>query len=189
MLIRIVLVTLTACIACALPHSEYEDRIIGGETVDIKELPYQLSLRREGNHRCGASIINANWALTASHCVVGYTAKNIELVSGTSFRLTGGFHHPAKEVIMHPEYDNVTMDYDYALIKVSTKFPLGTEGVEKVKLASALPATGSMAVISGWGTTAGGSGALPDKLRTTQVPLVAREECAKAHEGSLLSER
>lgn len=37
---------------------------------------------------------------------------------------------------------------------MSTKFALGTEGVQKVKLAKALPATGSMAVISGWGTTA-----------------------------------
>lgn len=47
-------------------------RIVGGEEVEnISEYPYQLSLRYFGRHRCGGSILNENWALTAAHCLDG----------------------------------------------------------------------------------------------------------------------
>lgn len=42
--------------------------IYGGTSADIADFPYQLSLRREGDHLCGASIIDGKWALTAGHC-------------------------------------------------------------------------------------------------------------------------
>lgn len=46
----------------------YEGRIVGGNEVPISQFPYQLSLRQNGNHICGASIISSNWALSAAHC-------------------------------------------------------------------------------------------------------------------------
>lgn len=48
-----------------------DGRIVGGSAVAITAYPYQLSLRRSNSHICGASIISANWALTAAHCVTG----------------------------------------------------------------------------------------------------------------------
>lgn len=48
-----------------------DGRIVGGSAVDITSYPWQLSLRRSNSHICGASIISANWALTAAHCVSG----------------------------------------------------------------------------------------------------------------------
>lgn len=47
----------------------YNSKIIGGTNADIKDFPYQLSLRFKDKHGCGASIISSKWALTASHCM------------------------------------------------------------------------------------------------------------------------
>nr|CAD7392187.1 unnamed protein product [Timema cristinae] len=45
-----------------------DGRIIGGEDAAIIDFPYQLSLGYFGSHSCGASIISADWLLTAAHC-------------------------------------------------------------------------------------------------------------------------
>ncbi|KAH9373272.1 hypothetical protein HPB48_005017 [Haemaphysalis longicornis] len=53
-------------------------RIVGGEDAGPLEFPWQVSLRRkvpminlDRGHTCGGSIINANYVLTAAHCVSG----------------------------------------------------------------------------------------------------------------------
>lgn len=43
--------------------------IIGGTMASIFEFPYQLSLRQSQTHICGASIISAQFAVTAAHCL------------------------------------------------------------------------------------------------------------------------
>lgn len=45
-----------------------DHRIVGGQRVDIRSHPHQLSLQTL-RHICGASIIGENWAITAGHCV------------------------------------------------------------------------------------------------------------------------
>lgn len=48
-----------------------DGRIIGGESVDITEFPYQISLQRNGRHRCGGAIISPDYIVTAGHCTHG----------------------------------------------------------------------------------------------------------------------
>lgn len=53
-----------------LPNS----RIIGGYLATPGQLPYQVFLETElpsGSSWCGASIISADWVVTAAHCVYG----------------------------------------------------------------------------------------------------------------------
>ena len=45
-----------------------DDRIVGGQNVR-DAWPWMASMRDiNGNHRCGASLISPNWAITAAHC-------------------------------------------------------------------------------------------------------------------------
>lgn len=131
-----------------------EGRIVGGVDADIANYPYQLSLRRNGGHSCGASVIATRWALSAAHCtfpVPPLTA--LQLVGGTSYRTQGGVIFAIEEVVNHPDYNDVTLEFDVCVLRVGADLtgvnispialdPIGTEHV-----------SGTRAVVSGWGVT------------------------------------
>lgn len=59
--------TFSASIQKRRPH--LDGRIVGGFPIDIKQVPWQASMQRNGKHACGASIISDKWLLTAAHCL------------------------------------------------------------------------------------------------------------------------
>lgn len=50
-----------------------EPRIVGGSKAAFGRWPWQISLRQWRTstylHKCGAALLNENWAITAAHCV------------------------------------------------------------------------------------------------------------------------
>lgn len=48
-------------------------RIVGGSKSSFGQWPWQISLRQYRTstylHKCGAALLNENWAITAAHCV------------------------------------------------------------------------------------------------------------------------
>lgn len=87
--------------------------IVGGRATTIERFPWQLSLRSKGSHRCGASVITENRALTAAHCFrpAEDTLKQFTVLAGSTKRLidVGSVIIGLDKFVQHPNFDNGTL--------------------------------------------------------------------------------
>lgn len=60
-------------------HQKPEGLIVGGSEANINNFRYQLSLRFNNNHICGASAISNRFALSAAHCIVTFSVASVSL--------------------------------------------------------------------------------------------------------------
>ncbi|XP_060567411.1 trypsin-like [Ruditapes philippinarum] len=167
-----------------LAYGSSLSRIIGGSDTTTSKHPHQVSLRnRNGYHICGGSIINANWVLTAAHCVTGAASGySIGVNDGT---LNNGPVFGVSKIFSHPDYNSNgfagAYPNDVALLRLSSPISLGS-GVEAISLA----ATGqnfdrATCTITGWGNTATGSTVSnPTQLQETTGRILTNSECTSS---------
>lgn len=93
--------------------AKFDPRIVGGTPTTIERYPWQLSVRIDGKHRCGASIISENRALTAAHCFkpAKERVEQFTVLAGSTFRLgdKGSWIVGLDKFIQHPNFDNGTL--------------------------------------------------------------------------------
>ncbi|XP_049816063.1 trypsin alpha-like [Schistocerca nitens] len=168
--------------------SRRQDRIIGGTETTITEYPWQLSLLLEGSHRCGASIISSNWALTAAHCIDGVQASLLTVRAGSTYRNSGGTVLDVAQAIKNRLYYRPAADYDIAVVQPAESFPLGSD-VQPVGLPDAGydPPNGLAVTVTGWGLIASG-GSNANALLKVDISVVDRSTCQENF-GSLVTKR
>lgn len=69
----------------------YESYIIKGESEDIINFPYMVSLQersRENEHFCGGAIVSTCGIVTIASCVIGKAPSNVRVLAGSSDLLT-----------------------------------------------------------------------------------------------------
>ena len=102
-------------------------KIHNGENAKQGEFPWMVSLRTEGVHHCGASLIDDRWILTAAHCITddrGNIDVDIEKMSAAAGSLFLDNQDNQEEVVLieklipHPDYGPTFSMNDIALIKV-----------------------------------------------------------------------
>lgn len=157
-------------------------RIVGGKSVTIQEVPYQISIRSWGSHMCGGTIISRDWIATAAHCT-GDKISNLSIYAGSANRFVGGSIHSVAAVIVHENYgfQGGMPINDIALMKVKEPFQIDAtrQPVALIEPGAEL-SRGSEAVISGWGTTGGWS--LPTTLRAVRIPIVDKTSCRNSYQ-------
>lgn len=87
---------------------DIKPRIVGGRATTVERFPWQLSLRSKGSHRCGASIITVNRALTAAHCYRPVEDKldQFTVLAGSTKRLVdvGSVIIGLDKFVQHPNF-------------------------------------------------------------------------------------
>ena len=176
-----------------------DGRIIGGQDARIEQFGWQLSLRIQRFHICGASIISANRALTAAHCwIVDEETGPLPLqaynVLAGSTRNDGdafgqGVVSGIARWINHPAYNPETVNADVAVLWLARPFPLNGRTIRAIPLPhqGAPLAYGAIAHVSGWGLQEIGndeSGAIV--LQWLAKPIINNRQCNFAYGGRVL---
>jgi secreted trypsin-like serine protease len=158
----------------AIGNSEYDraveryqqktvKKIVGGMLVATPgAYPWQTSLgvARIPNpaqaHYCGGSIYDAQWILTAAHCVKGVRPTDLTIVVGTNQLLADTPRRQVATVLYHSSFDSSSLKNDIALVKLAEPLQFSAL-VRPINLASTsnedaylTPNTEDL-IITGWG--------------------------------------
>lgn len=115
----------------------------------------------------------------------GFKASEISIRAGSNYYYKGGQSRKVKKLIIHPNYNQSTMENDIALMKLDRPFSL-SKNVGIVDLATKLPAGGKKVSVSGYGTTSTG-GDVADYLMVAIVKYIDYTTCKKRF-GSVLKQ-
>lgn len=150
--------------------------IVGGAKIDIRTAPYQVSVRINGEHWCGGSLIASDWVLTATHCFAEEEIETLDVRVGSTKSNEGGQLIAVKYRVEHEGFDMYDVTNDITLLKLESKVNL-SNNVKTIPLAITEPVAGRKAYISGWGKTSETNSTLPINLRGVNVDLISREDC------------
>ncbi|GLD75012.1 transmembrane protease serine 9-like isoform X2 [Lates japonicus] len=157
-------------------------RIVGGQNAPPGNWPWQASVHRFGRHICGGTLINNEWVMTATSCLIAGT--NDLLVYLGRERQEGPNPNEVSRtiihVINHPNYNPTTADNDISLLRLSSPVNF-TSYILPVCLAASGSTfhNGTNAWVTGWGDTALGVPLpSPQNLTEVEVPIVGNTECS-----------
>lgn len=156
----------------------FKRRIVGGETADIKQHPWQVALQLKvaGTTRlCGGSVIAAQWVLTAAHCFDNNAREPRARAGSTNYAAPGPWLQ-AERTVVHEGYVAETFENDIALVKLkSSSLTAGGRVIPRAAPSVTVP-TGQPLEVTGWGAIKeGGSGS--SMLMKATVPLVDTATC------------
>ncbi|XP_055931610.1 chymotrypsin-like elastase family member 2A [Argiope bruennichi] len=173
------------------PNTIYDspDRMVGGEPAVPNSWPWQVSLQTKGSepngHFCGGSLINNQWVLTATHCVVGLpNPGEIKIVLGAHGKYTKTSYQQDRysaKVISYPDLEGddirrFDMTHDISLIKLNAPVTFN-KGVQPACLPdlgwNAQP--GWHCYATGWGESRGSGGA--EALKQMEQIVQSRQNC------------
>ncbi|KAJ8667259.1 hypothetical protein QAD02_008921 [Eretmocerus hayati] len=127
-------------------HSDLLTRLkrsVGGLLTTVQEHPYMVSIRYEGGHICGGTILSETVILTAGQCVEPDTFLDLLYVKvgDTDINFKGSWHK-VNETILHNEYqklklargDSTYFVNDLALLKLESPITIDNITTKVVQL-------------------------------------------------------
>jgi hypothetical protein len=163
-------------------------KITGGTDAVISDFPWQVYFI-SGNDRCGGSIINKKWIVTAAHCTQNSSGgavlpSDMSIIVGTNnpHNVLEGKTYSISEVIVHESFDSQTLVNDIALLKVadsinfSNAIPVKFTSADDVANGAIIP--GVMSWVTGWGLTNVSPQVLPTSLQKAQLPIVSNAQAS-----------
>ncbi|WP_281016690.1 MULTISPECIES: trypsin-like serine protease [unclassified Minwuia] len=176
------------------PHVTAEEppkpvaRIIGGHEVQSGARPWQvlLNINRAGlRYTCGATIISADWILTAAHCThaVADRPNSIRVLAGTTQLEEGhGVIVGVREIHVHPDYDGSAINHpnDVSLLRLAEPLPFVPVRLMAPADEEVLGVQDTPGLVIGFGAVEEGGGA-SGRLLETSVPLQGYDKCKQVY--------
>ena len=157
--------------------------VVGGVDASPGEFPWQLSQQRQGgswSHSCGASLIGAQRALSAAHCVDGASASILRVIAGLHQRSNTANTQTSNvaSYTMHEQYNQGTPTFanDIAILNLATAITTAGNIAFAALAQGSNDFAGTTCVISGWGRTSA-SNTLPDTLQKASIGVISRTDC------------
>ncbi|XP_060532984.1 serine proteinase stubble isoform X2 [Cylas formicarius] len=169
-----------------------EARIVGGEKSTFGRWPWQISLRQWRTstylHKCGAALLNENWAITAAHCVDNVPPSDLLLRLGEYDLSTEGEPYLHQErrvqiVASHPQFDPSTFEYDLALLRFYEPVHFQPNILPVCVPKSDENFVGRTAHVTGWGRLYE-DGPLPSVLQEVSVPIINNSVCESMYRSA-----
>ena len=170
-------------------NNEITARIIGGEDAKLGDIPFIVPIIRTGGdpffHQfCAGSLISDRVVLTAAHCLFdendnGLSASDIEVYVGVndlSIADEEGERVQISSIVVHPDYDSLTLDSDIALLELSRSVSASSIDVADFRDFIGLD-SGDLLTVAGWGALNGSSTSFPYVLQRAEVPLTSSFDC------------
>ncbi|XP_049855504.1 tryptase gamma-like [Schistocerca gregaria] len=156
-----------------MPRTGNELRIVGGLAAEIEEFPYIASLRYRGYHRCGSSIVNSYWLLTAAHCFLDLSTYQVTYDTANYLIAAGGPYLTNNEtgscnsyeewravdlITVHPDFDAEQLWSDLGMVRLARALPFRRQ-IQPAKMPEAELdlskelSEGRLCHAAGWGST------------------------------------
>ncbi|CAO1363856.1 unnamed protein product [Diamesa serratosioi] len=159
--------------------------IVNGTDAMIEEFPFMVSIRRDGNHTCGGSLLSESWILTAahSHCIYQSDFTKYIIEYGTT-EISDGPNGTriarAAEFIVHEDYDDFTIENDIGLVRLADPVVWNIEFRVRLPMQGQSFQTGTPALLAGWGRIGTGM-PISSILQKVDLQIYSSFDCANIH--------
>ncbi|CAH1790490.1 unnamed protein product [Owenia fusiformis] len=165
--------------------------IVGGREAEIGRWPWMADLYNNRRHSCGAVVIDANWVLTAAHCVARASPYSLKIRVGwhnQRLRPVSGVEHAVRRIVAHKGYGSIRgsgilNDNDIALLQLTKAIDFNNEHVNVVCLPQKGEQFSGECTATGWGLTQGTGD--NTRLREVTVPVYDTKTCLKYWPGKV----
>ncbi len=165
--------------------SSRSSRIVGGTVAPNSVHKFQVGLLTKSIANnfnaqfCGGTLVKPNFIVTAAHCSEGTNPADVQVLTGTQDLDGTGVRRNVTQIFIHPQFNNVTFDFDVAVWKLATN----ASGIPLATLTTTDAPTGTSVKTTGWGALNEG-GSFPINLRQVNVPIVSKANCNDANSYS-----
>ncbi|WP_190812639.1 S1 family peptidase [Saccharopolyspora pogona] len=179
--------TMLASLALAAPTaSAVATPLIIGGTQSTQTYSFMASMQStDGQHHCGASLVDKQWLVTAAHCVEGQQPSKVQYRIGSTDRTSGGELVKPDKFVAHPKStqkqagNDVATGYDIAMVHLSQPVK-----AQPIKISATPPQPGTAVQLLGWGQTCGmpKCGEPPVTLKELATKTIAASNCTSSQD-------